>query len=425
MSVFFGNTAYSVDLFGYADGAFEIAPYSILDTNQLLYQIEAFPRNLLKARIIAVEMEAGDAEDPTILESIEFDLAFPNGILEGSQGILAIEQGVIKTRLKFISNPSITISAESNLGIAPSGTTFWNYSFIDGKFYIQSSYNPISKVLSTQVTLVVDNSVSPSPGIFSSLKTCVQWILENCSIVATDQLFSTDAPAASVIVEVHYGLGEYKEAFYLPNLQDIGVKFVGIPSPDGKLPVINATGIVNQFSRLINVNGSRRLFVEGIHFARHDKGSTLVLATRNSQIAFKDCTFENGDATDKKGFAQAVNSQISFVGKIKLISASGLEGTFFISDDGVITFSNVIATPTGNANGGLSVSANMVIEWETIFSCFNDGRVIISSHLDGVDNGTPRYDDRIRYQSLSVLNSGGRFTNESTSFPKVGWRDDL
>lgn len=422
-----GNTILSDYAFGLNTQQFELLN-GVIENSKLIFSINQYPRNLIKVKIEAEDVVDSSGVESVTLTEFPFDLTFTN-ILEGAEGIIIIDNTTSATKLKF--EPTITIHSDSNISIRDNSKTVLSFVYESGIFYFQSDYKPISINLNHTIELDVDNSSAPIPGKrFETLKECLKYILTDARVSIYDGMFASDQAFETVIVNIYFGNGEYPEAFYVPKLESIGVKFRGI-SEAGAKPIFNATGVVNQFNRTVNVYESRSITIENLHFKRNDLGSTLFLATRNSQVTVENCRFENGmnlaaDGTstgNKKNLFQASNSIIGIYGELEIISAGQQEKTLLWAENGgEIRLRDVIGDP--NAPNGINRSTRLKIKvenpitWDTIFQASRYSRIFVTDYLDGNEDGTPRYTPgSILYQQLHNITTGAEVENRSVNFP--------
>ncbi|MEQ8753248.1 MAG: hypothetical protein RID09_06985 [Coleofasciculus sp. G1-WW12-02] len=419
----FGNKVLSDYAFGLNAQQFEVLTPDTSNPDKILYTINQFPRNLVKVKIQGFDIQDQDPANSGVnLKSFPFDLVLTD-ILEGSQGILIIEN-LAETKLFF--EPTLTLTQGSDISINTSGTTVLEYIYSNGVYHFKSTYKPPSINYLDRPTLIIDNSVPPVPGrTFNTLRDCVRFIIVNARIHASDLMFEGDSSLDSVTVEIYPGLGEYKEPFLVTNFENIGVRFVGIVDANGNKPFFNATGTKVQFKRTVRITNSN-VTLENLAFGRSDEGSVLFLAVRGSEVLVKDCRFENNSLDNSKGLIQSsMNSRVAVVGKLEVISASQQEGSFFIADSfSAINFQNVFANSDtikagkNNENGGMSIRTNSPITWDTIFQAKQYSFISVSSYIDGATDGTPRYNTGdILYSTFSKIESGSELTNNSTKFP--------
>lgn len=419
-----GNTILSDYAFGLNTQQFELLK-GVTENSKLIFNINQYPRNLIKVKIEAEDVVDSSGVELATLTEFPFDLTFTN-ILEGAEGIIIVDNTTSATKLKF--EPTITIHSDSNISIRNNSKTVLSFVYESGIFYFQSDYKPISINLNHTIELDVDNSSAPIPGKrFETLKECIKYILTDARVSIYEGMFASDKAYETVIVNVYFGKGEYPEAFYVPKLESIGVKFRGI-SEAGAKPIFNATGVVNQFNRTVNVYESRSIHIENLHFKRNDSGSTLFLATRNSEVSVENCGFENGinpaDGTSTgKSLFQANNSRIAIHGELEIISAGQQEKTLLRADNGgSIRLHNVIADPNApngkNRGTRLRIKVENPITWNTIFQASRYSGIFIDDYLDGNDDGTPRYTPgSILYQQLHNITTGAELENQSVNFP--------
>lgn len=412
-----GNTILSAYAFGLNAQQFEVLE-GVNDGSKLLYTIDQYPLNLIKVKIESQNViDNTDPANPITLTEFPFDLAFAK-ILEGAEGLIIVDNSAT-TKLRF-EPTTIQIDGGSNLSIRENGNTVLRFVYENGIFHVQSDYKPISVNLNKTIELNVDNS-DVSGNSFISLTDCVKYILVNGRVSINKELFQNDRSYESVLVNVHYGNGEYNEALYLPLLESTGVTFTGISSNEGLKPVINATNISNQFERTVVLFDSRNITLKNLHFKRNDRGSVFVLATRNSSVKIINCTFENGSLDDPKGLFQAASSsKIGVHGKLEIISASGNEDIFMVSSSSSsCSLKNIVSVPGGNRNAGLEITVNTPITWKTMFRASGYASIKIDDYLDGNNNaGTPNYNPgSILYHQLAHVTSGAKVTNNSLIFP--------
>lgn len=417
-----GNLILSDYAFGLNSQQFEILTANN-NGSKFTYTIDQYPRNLIKVKVVAEDVfDSTDPANPVTLTEFPFDLVFTN-ILEGAEGIILVDNSTATTKLKF--EPTIQIDVNSNLSIRENGNTILRFVYENGIFYIQSDYKPISVNLNKTIELDVDNSMEPIPNKrFNTLKNCIKYIIVNASISIYDGMFSADSAYESVIVNVHYGNGIYPDAFYVPRLGSTGVHFRGIPNASGLKPIIDATNITNQFRRTVNIYESRQVALSDLHFKRADKGSVMLLVTRDSNVRVQDCTFENADPADPKDLIQVQRSFLRIGGEINIISASGNEGKMLVCDGNASslglskTFSNPNNLNSGVSSMGLSIKVNTPITWQTIFATSNYAKISVNGSLDDATDGIPNYNSGdILYTQLADVQSGAEVTNNSLSFP--------
>lgn len=417
-----GNTILSAYAFGLNAQQFEVLE-GVNGGSKLLYTIDQYPLNLIKVRLEAQDIiDNTDPANPVTLAEFPFDVSFTN-ILEGAQGLIIVDNSTATTKLRF-EPTTIQVDEGSNLSIKKNGNTVLRFVHENGIFHIQSDYRPIWINLNKTIELEVNNSLEPTNSRFLTIKDCVKYIIANAGASSYDKMFATDTAYETIIVNIHYGLGLYNEAFYVPNLGLTGVHFRGIPDAAGNKPVIDATNIINQFNRTVNVYGSKNVMFSNLHFKRGDNGSVLLLVTRDSRVTIENCTFENGSMEGPKSLIQAAaNSQIRLFGEIEIISASGVEEKMFLASEfSKIGLTNMIDDPNSpngrNRNAGLSIKVNSPITWNTIFEASRYSQITTDDYLDGGSGETLRYNPgSILYQTLAKVETGAEVINNSLTFP--------
>lgn len=414
-----GNLILSDYAFGLNSQQFELLTANN-EGLKFVYTIDQYPRNLIKAKVEAEDVvdSTTDPENPVTLTEFPFDLSFAN-ILEGAEGIIIVDNSTSATKLKF--QPTIPISLNSNISIRENGSTILRFIYENDLFYWESDYKPVSVNFKKQIELEIDNQSPAIPSLrFTSQKECMKYILENAGLQVYDDMFSRDSGGSSV--KIYVQPRTYEESFYVPRAGNIGVEFIGIiDSETGKKPIFDATGIANQFSRCVNIYESRNITLKNLHFKRDDGGSSLLLSTRNSSATLIDCTLENGgiEPQDRKNIIQAaVGGSVRIAGDLKIISASGTEKILFSStDQSSLIFDNIIHTPTGNANGGMSVFTNQIVNFEIAFKASRYSKIEIGGYIDGGSDNERYISGSITYDTYSNIQTGAELENKSTKFP--------